>query len=272
VWINEKEGFPETISNSLNLNGKGLIKLDADKLREFMKERIRGDEAHLSLIVFSQDVVPITVIEDFTINTTFREYLDNGGTILWIGDTPLYHLGNRNKLFVPEAYKNVTYFYQLGIVPIVAVPNQAVEFKPNEKTFQLKHHWTGLRPVIGDKSMTTLATSMNMVPEKTKSFVNVPKKRSIIDKIWSKISGVKSFEIDKFKVEFKDKTDEGHYASSCTNAWIKKYNEEYDKSGFIRIWDYMPRLISDSMLKDLNNIVKEQVDRLKKQEQERHKT
>jgi len=42
----------------------------------------------------------------------------------------------------------------------------------------------------------------------------------------------------------------GFYA----NAWVKNYNRNYPNSGLIRLWDYSPLKINDSMLNELYQI------------------
>jgi len=47
--------------------------VDAEKLKSFMEESIRQKTSHLRLVVFSQDIVPMTIIEDYSSTNTFRE-------------------------------------------------------------------------------------------------------------------------------------------------------------------------------------------------------
>lgn len=34
-------------------------------------------------------------------------------------------------------------------------------------------------------------------------------------------------------------------------AWIKNFNQDYPYSGFARIWDYQPLIVSELMIKEL---------------------
>ena len=92
MWIDERAGYPAKIAKFLHQK-KGIRIVDAVALRDFMVEGIQQGNCSGKLVVFSQDVVPDTVIEDYYPNTTFREYLDAGGSVLWIGDIPLWYVG-----------------------------------------------------------------------------------------------------------------------------------------------------------------------------------
>jgi len=82
-WISDRDGYPDRITQYLR--SKGLEVMNADELRKFMIDSIQKGNAHEKLVVFSQDVIPDTIAEEYWSNTTLREFLDPGGSILWIG-------------------------------------------------------------------------------------------------------------------------------------------------------------------------------------------
>ncbi len=73
------------------LQSKGFIVLNAEKLAEMMKKSVDEDKCWKDLVVFSKDIVPETICHYAYANTLIRDYLDRGGTIIWLGDIPLYY-------------------------------------------------------------------------------------------------------------------------------------------------------------------------------------
>jgi hypothetical protein len=67
--------------------------LNADELAEMMRKSVDEDRCWNTLVVFSRDVVPETICHYPYPNTLIRKYLDQGGTIVWFGDIPLYNRG-----------------------------------------------------------------------------------------------------------------------------------------------------------------------------------
>ena len=92
-WISRDEA--EAIRNYLS--DMGFTVLDADDLETFME-----DEGKLGVVVMAQDVVPDTVASTPfpgypypPSNSLIRQYLDRGGRVVWIGNTPFYYQGHR---------------------------------------------------------------------------------------------------------------------------------------------------------------------------------
>lgn len=157
-WINERANYPFTIAKFLNQN-RDLEIVDATTLRDFMVEGIQKGDCHTRLVIFSQDVVPNTVIEDYFTNPTLREYLDEGGSILWIGDIPLWYVGKPERQ-IDDAWKRGAPFYMLGIIPLFTEsPKQPVEITDEGRRLKLRHRWSGRRPIFEDSGITVLARS-----------------------------------------------------------------------------------------------------------------
>jgi hypothetical protein len=262
-WIDEKAGYPDRIGSFMKQ--KGLHVLKADELREMMIDSIKKGNARDKLVVFSQDVVPDTVAEDYFTNTTFREYLDAGGSVLWIGDIPLFYIGKRNKT-LDQAWKKGSPLFMLGIVPVFAnAPEQAVTITREGERMGLKHRWSGVRPVLVDSSVKVLAESESVLSVR---YIDAPEPRALSwwDKFRSWIKRVKigvglpSAE-GYVELEFREppkgeKVGATVFHGTHANAWMVNYNRVYPYSGFYRIWDYGPRHITDDMLEELYSIVK----------------
>ena len=95
AWLEDRLGHPDRIASFLGK--KGLVLKNASELRQFMKDGIKSNRCYDKLVVFSQDIVPDTIVENKTVGVTIREFLDSGGSILWMGDIPLFYLGKNQK-------------------------------------------------------------------------------------------------------------------------------------------------------------------------------
>ena len=49
--------------------------------------------------------------------------------------------------------------------------------------------------------------------------------------------------------------EKNEYWGTYANAWFKNFNREKPLSGFIRIWDYIPKVITERMLSELHDVV-----------------
>jgi len=103
--------------------------------------------------------------------------------------------------------------------------------------------------------MSVLAWSKNIG---TDYFVNVPKRRNLLIRIYDSLKNWKGIEFAGFKFERENQTPQINpkinrhtLYETHPSAWIKGYNEEYPYCGLFRIWDYCPRIFSDLMLEEL---------------------
>lgn len=72
-------------------SARGYTSLNADELKTWMQERI--SDGAPSVVIFTHDMPPDTVVETVAPEATMRRYLEAGGRIVWSGDVPLYYLG-----------------------------------------------------------------------------------------------------------------------------------------------------------------------------------
>lgn len=89
-WISDEISL--AVTNFLQ--SRGFSVLNADELAEMMRQSVDEDRCWESLVIFSRDVVPETVCHSSTPSTLIRDYLDCGGTIVWLGDVPFYYRGH----------------------------------------------------------------------------------------------------------------------------------------------------------------------------------
>lgn len=72
--------------------------INAKELSVVMKDSLNYNTPEV-VIVFSQDVMPETVLDNPTsptANSLIRQFLNYGHSIIWIGDVPLFHVGFEN--------------------------------------------------------------------------------------------------------------------------------------------------------------------------------
>lgn len=260
TYIDQDANYPDKIATYLE--NEGFRRFDANQLKEFMIKNIKRGEASEKLVLFSQDVIPDTIAEDYYSNTTFREFLDSGGNVVWIGDIPFFYIGREEGNLDQDAWKKGAPVHALGIIPLFAVPKQTVSLTDKGKELGLRRGWSGTRPVLDDEGIEPLAESEAIT---STPFMNLEEKEGILERIssWfkkSRLKGIKASSLPpSFGAEFSPSEEEERrttFHKTCINGWIKNYNPDYPNTGFLRIWDYGIRNLSNQMLKELFEIAK----------------
>jgi hypothetical protein len=203
--------------------------------------------------------VPYTILESNSSSNTLRQYLDAGGSLLWIGDVPLYYKGEMDKEEPTNVAKFAAPIEILGIIPIYSVPKTTVSFTFLGRKVGLRTKWSGMRPVIQDGGIVPLANSESLA---CRYFAEITRKTSAFGRFQSKLSTIQSVQTMQFGLTFGEKTDQNqdrskptiHAHEVHTNAWVKCFNTYYSKSGFYRIWDYPPANLTDEMVNELVEI------------------
>lgn len=122
--------------------------VNASKLLKLMEKTYsKKEESKNVVIVFSQDVVPDTILDtpiNPTANSPIRRFLNTGHSIVWIGDEPMLHVGfsdGRKEQLNPNFQQSV-----LGLGPATNAKRIA---KPTYLGILM-----GLEPWIGEKPMS----------------------------------------------------------------------------------------------------------------------
>jgi len=255
-WINDSLGYPDKIASFFSNNAVKLV--DADELKQFMVSSLEEGSSHQKLVVFSQDIVPKTIAENYYTTTTVREYLDAGGSLLWIGDIPLFYIGDEKK--VDKAWQKGTPVNMLGIHPVFANPKRTVTFTKCGRNIGMKHKWSGTRPIFLDQGIQALAKSENFTCRYY--YVDIEMRKGILRRFWDWVRTAKSISAGGFALEVSDREEvekkveklRPHFHETHVNAWIKCFNKNHPYCGFYRIWDYEVRNLTSAMVEELFNI------------------
>jgi len=235
--------------------------VNAEQLRTFMRDSISQKTSHLRLVVFSQDIVPTTVLDDYSSTNTFREFLDAGGSILWIGDIPLFYAGDYNREFNEPFRRHIwesgAPLHILGLTHVYSNPKSTVHITDMGFEIGLKRKWSGVRPTVRDKFIKPLAYSENL---NLRPYTNIPPRRSLLMRFLDFLRRIKV--VGPTGIEFRPPTTQEteigdmQFHKTHLNAWIKIFNPNYPFSGFYRIWDYNPQNVTDEMIEEIGKIVK----------------
>jgi len=255
-WIDEGLGSPDIIANTLM--SRKCKKLDAEQLRDFMVNAVEKGNAHKKLIIFSQDVVPETVVEEFSNNTTTREYLNAGGSVLWLGDSPLYYIGAKGIDKPLEAWRDDV----LDITPVFLIPKTSVNFTQHGEEMGLRWPWSGIRPIIAGRRVSVLAETRDVLAQyyvNSKGFITkrMGGQQSGSPAAQAIVQGIRPMRRDLVPGRKSQNGDEDPpvvYGTSV-NAWVKNFNDMYPNCGFFRIWDFILGPFNEFMMRDLLSVV-----------------
>jgi hypothetical protein len=237
------------------LSTKGFQGMNAKELAQWMEEHISTDTCAKSVVVFAQDIMPDTIVHESGPYTRVRQYLDSGGRIVWIGDTPLWNQG------MPSQQKNEWKFKGplnvLGVIQLFGFPKSSVKFTQEGRDMHLETRWTGIRPIVKDETITVLAASSDWV---VYNFVQL-EEPTVLGRIHNffrlqKISiqigpSALGLEVEKLK-DAQVKVETQKTNTKVPNGWAKRYQKS--KYGFVRIWDTIPNVISTKMLEELHHV------------------
>jgi len=271
-----------------------FIALNACKLEQWIKTRIRNSDAYGTVIVFSQDMVPDIIAPDFSPSIILRTYLDVGGRVVWMGDHPFWRQGKNKKNLSSNESEWVEWkFY--GMFSILGL-NAEFNYSPIEKVsissrgklwgLRTDNKWYGTRPVqekpcdvkvLAKSSGRRIKLPQLLKPEgkdegreerTASSIKEILNLASLYVGLLAAILGVFSFVLVQ-NIVFAlvpitlvlislyliiPKIFRYFKPVEYANAWVKNFNRAYPNSGFVRIWDCILYDISESMLEDLLNV------------------
>lgn len=236
------------------LKNKGFIQLNAEKIKEEMLKVVKGEMQNV-VIVFAQDVAPDTILDDPFPTALVRQYLDNGGSIIWIGDIPFFYQATEKGL------KRNDHWWKTGAAGnILGVnPTFPTRIKKNIITKAgeskgIKIPWTGIRPVIIDKEIEELAITRAL-----RGSTHQSTRPNWFLRTWYRLRGVDigaggfifGVQLDQDSQTYENFV---FWNKVLATAWFKNFDRRDKRSGFYRIWDYRPSELSQEQLNDLNRL------------------
>jgi hypothetical protein len=269
---------------------KSFARKDSSELGKWVTNAISSEQCLGSVLVFAQDVAPREVFDEFSPNARIRQYLDNGGTILWMGDIPFYYrTESKNSHFErtqpidPKTRKPrdppiTTGFAQielLGVVPVGMMLGSQFSVTGTGRRFGLRTNWPSLRPIVSPSNFQADRTRITNAICRQHTFIELanvegigtsslqPMQRKGHLKRLLEFLGTSSIEAGPLKVtSAQAETSSGlEFAMKYVSAWIKRFDTRTPRNGFIRVWDYSPRIVTDSMLEELFTLIQRYCDK-----------
>ena len=262
------------------LKGNGFAEIGAVGLGEWMKGVINKGTKD-TVVVFAQDVAPDTVFDDIGATALIRQYLDFGGRVVWIGDLPFSYQGKSGAKTVEDLQKVDKNAYRtdlrgasiniLSVIPVfLYAPRRSVEITKKGRKGGLKTAWSSLRPIVTDTKIIEFIEPL----AKAEALIAMSQIKYDKHGTWNWIARffserVHGIDIGKggIGLEVFEKKEEKNpklrYFEVYASAWVKNFDRKTKlfkifnrkkKSGFVRIWDFSPRVITDSMKEELYKV------------------
>ena len=142
------------------LRDMGFRVINADEAKKLMKNATKSSKE--IVVVFSQDVIPEKLLDNPsspTSNSLIRRFLNNGHSVIWLGDTPLLYVGFSNG----EKRSLATAFIQkvLSLDPNIANAKIHVRHTLYGHLLQLPM-WMGAKPHRGTGTVGFIPLSISI--------------------------------------------------------------------------------------------------------------
>ena len=144
-WIDRR--WAEKISAFFE--NEGFQKMNAIELRDWFADSLKREDPADQVVVFSQDLVPDTVMSPGSSNNLMRYFLDKGGRAVWIGDIPFWTISlpaSKNGPDRQEVWQHGTHHAMLYVEPLIAESSSVSCWAPDWDR-GLGSHWYSQRPV-----------------------------------------------------------------------------------------------------------------------------
>lgn len=258
-WISP--GWSSKIARELAV--RGFAEKNALELESWLMAQIAGD-VHESVVVFSQDLVPRSLMQSSP-NGLFRRYLDAGGRVVWIGDTPLWTQAlprpwendpDGKSKDREEVYASGLHYAMLGVQPLIAEASSKIQWSPKLRG-RMKSTWISLRPIalevsrswrrwrkwaerqVGDLEVQPLAKAdatllpcgwnVHLLARWKQSGFRITE-GSLGLNLGGAGGGVTVAETFPRELSFMTRM-------SLASAWRVSFNQKYPAQGFYRLWD-----------------------------------
>jgi len=226
------------------LKEKGFDKKNAMDLKDWLRSRLKEKDSHKSVVVFSQDMMPETILSGLNSpNDLARRYLDDGGRIVWIGDHPFWTKSViRKDKDREEIWMYGTHYAMLGVEMLIAESSSPCKWVGNWAG-KMKSCWYSQRPVnieVGEDRM-----NLKIEPLAYSDVILLPSSwNALVITRWKKAgSKVGSFGLGAFgfggNITLTEKFPEelSFKPRKLACAWHILFNSRYPDQGFYRLWD-----------------------------------
>ena len=288
-YLKKAKKFDELGANGIKKWMKNVIKKDIKNTVVVFAQDVAPDTV-FERIVSSQGGIPDTVFDNIGATALIRQYLDRGGKVVWIGDLPFSYQGKSGVKEVEQLQNSNKNSYRtdlrgssinvLGVIPIFScAPRRSVKITKEGRKMGLKTVWSSIRPITDETSIIIRYAVKYIGPifpyvikedfveplAETEALISKAQikydKRGIYNWLKRFLSErVTGIEIGKDGIGLdlsKDSNEEEpklRYFEGYTSAWFKNFNKEEPNSGFVRIWDFSPSVITESMKGELYQV------------------
>jgi hypothetical protein len=246
-----------------------------------MTNVVSSEQCGGSILVFAQDIAPYDVFDEFSPNALVRRYLDNGGTVLWMGDIPFfYRTESKNGHFERSTFRTLpkgtipmttglAHLELLGVVPVSMFVGSRFSITKNGQRYGLSTGMSSLRPIVSPSNFETDRTRITNVLFGRSRFIELAHVEGIgilplqpmcrkghLRRLFEFL-GISSIETGPVKIT-SDRTESSgmEFAMKYISAWIKKFDARASGNGFIRVWDFAPRIVTDAMLDEVHMLIR----------------
>ncbi len=230
--------------------------LKAHELNKVMLAVVRREKEKV-VVIFAQDVAPETVLDDISPMALVRQYLDCGGSIIWVGDIPFFYQAKKegqnrdDDWWAKGAPGNI-----LGVNPVFPAQMSKARITKAGNSMGLKTAWTGIRPVLVSRETQALAISRCPIGRAYQAVAS-----NWFSREWKRFGGLTlgtgALTLG-LNIAGDTLPEEKNilWNKIVANAWFKNFDRSNPYSGFYRTWDYGPATVSQPQLWELYNLAK----------------
>jgi hypothetical protein len=275
TWVSVEKGMQV----STHLSKIGFTRKNSAELGRWMNQVLSEGVSDKTVLMFAQDIAPYDVYDDDTSNALIRQYLDNGGAVIWIGDVPFFYkskskgdhyevtnfggvIDGERKWDFPSPL-NV-----LGVVPVSMAVSSRSSITRKGAAFGLRTSWSSMRPIVIPSYLETERTRITNFTLHRPGFIELAHAEGI-GTPWvqplARTGHLKKFlgflgtgSIKAGPVEISSETAQKPLESSAkyVSAWIKTFDRSSKGGGFIRLWDFAPRIVTEKMLAEVTTLLR----------------
>lgn len=259
----------------------GFDRLNASDIRQWVEEAT-SEEPEASVVVFATDEVPTEICRADSANVLIRRFLEAGGRVVWIGDTPFWSIHDQREGSVTKWEIGLPQKI-LGVYPLIGEQSEQVDFTDRGREL-LSEKWYGTRPIAvtqRDGGWSPLGSREGWEPvfQQTQPFVdinvlaysqvtlsqsgwNINLLQRVINQSEISVSKGGGFDVrfptnqtgqTRTTSDLKQLQDE-YLSREYANAWQVVLNSNYKHQGFYRLWDSEFGHLKEEMLENVYNV------------------